>query len=130
VILIDTSVLVRYLRTRDPAIKSVLDTNRAAVSVVTRAEILHGARDDVDFRRLAVVLDALVQVGVEAATWEAFSRNLYLLRLNGTPIPFPDALIATVAIREGLDLWTFDNHFKLIQPALPQLTLFSPPGFP
>jgi hypothetical protein len=81
-------------------------------------------------RLLGGLLDALVQIGVDDGTWEALSRNLYLLRLNGTPIPFPHALIATIAIRESLDLWTFDNHFKLIQPALPQLVLFSAPVFP
>lgn len=64
-ILIDTSVLVRYLRTRDAAIARVLAANRIAVSVVTRAEILHGARDETDWRRLTTALDAFVQIGVD-----------------------------------------------------------------
>lgn len=127
-ILIDTSVLVRYLRTRDAAIASVFAANQIAVSVVTRAEILHGARDETDYRRLTTALDAFVQIGVDGGAWESLARNLYLLRLNGTPIPFSDALIATLAIREALELWTFDAHFKLSQPALSDLRLYSPPG--
>jgi hypothetical protein len=130
VILVDTSVLVRYLRSGDATIRAVFAANVTAVSVVTRAEILHGARDEADYRRLTTALDAFVQVGVDSATWEALGRNLFLLRLQRPPIPFPDALIATVAISEGLELWTFDNHFKLMKPALPALQLFAPLGFP
>lgn len=129
-ILIDTSVLVRYLRTRDAAIASVFAANQIAVSVVTRAEILHGARDETDYKKLTTALDAFVQIGVDGGAWESLARNLYLLRPNGTPIPFSDALIATLAIREGLELWTFDAHFKLSQPALSGLSLFSAPGTP
>lgn len=129
-ILIDTSVLIRYLRTHDAAIESVLTTNQIAVSVVTRAEILHGARDETDYQRLTAALDGFIQIGGDSGTWDSLARNLYLLRLNGTPIPSSDALIATIAIREGVELWTLDNHFTLVQPALSGLTLFSAPRAP
>ncbi|HEY2587205.1 MAG TPA: PIN domain-containing protein [Tepidisphaeraceae bacterium] len=123
-ILLDTSVLVRYLRTHDAKIKAVFDSQRIAVSVVTRAEILHGARDDQDFRRLTAALDGFVQVTVDDVAWADLAVNLYKLRLRGTPVPFPDALIATVAIQRGLELWTFDSDFTLMQAALPALRLY------
>lgn len=42
-------------------------------------------------------------------------------------MPFPDALIATLAIRSGTELWTYDNHFRLMQSSLPALRLFAEP---
>jgi predicted nucleic acid-binding protein len=43
-------------------------------------------------------------------------------------VPFPDALIATLAIAENLELWTRDLHFTQIQRVLPSLRLFQEPG--
>jgi predicted nucleic acid-binding protein len=43
-ILIDTSVLIRYLRTASPAIREVFASTDCGICGVTRAEILHGAR--------------------------------------------------------------------------------------
>ncbi|HSZ56562.1 MAG TPA: PIN domain-containing protein [Tepidisphaeraceae bacterium] len=126
-ILLDTSVLVRYLRTADPKILAVLSAPGVAVSVVTRAEILHGAKNEPDFRRLDKMLDGFSQVGAAPEAWTDLARNLYELRLNGVMVPFPDALIATLAIRESMELWTLDNHFQLIQGVLPSLKLFRPP---
>jgi predicted nucleic acid-binding protein len=42
-------------------------------------------------------------------------------------VPFPDALIATVAVRTNLPLWTYDTHFNTICSALPALKLFEGP---
>ena len=42
-------------------------------------------------------------------------------------MPFPDVLIATLAILHDLPVWSFDAHFALIQPHLPGLKLFSGP---
>lgn len=126
-ILLDTSILVRYIRTADPKILGVITGNPVAVSVVTRAEILHGAKNEADFRRLEGSLNRFVQAGVEPEAWDELSRNLFELRRRGVLVPFPDSLIATIAIRHSMDLWTYDNHFKLIQGVLPKLKLFAGP---
>jgi predicted nucleic acid-binding protein len=43
-------------------------------------------------------------------------------------VPFPDVLLATVAIENGLELWTDDSHFLHIQRVLPALRLFQEPA--
>ena len=42
-------------------------------------------------------------------------------------MPFPDAVIASVAIANGIELWTRDRHFTLVQQLLPALKLFPEP---
>jgi predicted nucleic acid-binding protein len=126
-ILIDTSVMVRYLRTADTKIASILGAHSIAISVVTRIEILHGARNDVDYDRLSLVLDGFKQIEVDSATWDELARTLYHLRLRGILVPFPDAIIATASIREGLEIWSYDNHFQLMQPVLSAMRLFVEP---
>src|SRR4051794_5133610 len=105
-ILLDTSVLIQYLRTGDVTILNVLATNPTTVSVVTRAEILQGAKSTSDFTRLTGVLDGFLQVGVENATWVELAQNLFQFRSRGITAPFPDALIATIAVRHGHEVWT------------------------
>ncbi len=126
-ILVDTTVLVKYLRTASEAIGSVLNTGQAAICGVTRAEIIHGARDPADLTRLAAALDRLPQVPIDLDIWDDLGRYLNMLRSRGLPVPFPDALIATVAIRHNLEIWTYDAHYQLIRSALPDLRLFDGP---
>jgi hypothetical protein len=126
-ILLDTSVLIRFLRTADTKISRIMATQSCAISPVTRAEILHGAKNEADYVRLVTVLNGFTQLNIDGGSWDRLARNLYQLRLRGILIPFPDAIIATLAINEKIELWTYDNHFALMQPVLPELRLFSEP---
>ncbi|HEY8667205.1 MAG TPA: hypothetical protein VIL86_11090 [Tepidisphaeraceae bacterium] len=69
-ILLDTSVLVRYLRTSSPAIREVLASTDCAICGVTRAEILHGARTPQDSTNLCTALDAFLQIPIEPPIWD------------------------------------------------------------
>ena len=42
-------------------------------------------------------------------------------------MPFPDALIATIAIDNDLELWNYERHFADMQKVLPALKLFQEP---
>jgi predicted nucleic acid-binding protein len=53
--------------------------------------------------------------------------HLAVLRAGGVTIPFPDAVIASVAITNGMELWARDPHFSLAQRLLPSLNLFQEP---
>lgn len=126
-ILLDTTVIVQYLRTASEAIKAVLRAEPGAICGVTRAEILHGAKSDQDASDLTAALDCFVQLPIDEEVWNDLGRILRTLRSQGLAVPFPDALIATVAMRGGLLLWTYDAHFVVIQSALPDLRLFDGP---
>ncbi|MEW6249865.1 MAG: PIN domain-containing protein [Planctomycetota bacterium] len=47
-ILLDASVIVEFLRQRDSRIERALNELELAVCGATRAEVLHGARDEAD----------------------------------------------------------------------------------
>jgi len=42
-------------------------------------------------------------------------------------VPLIDTALATIAIESGIELWTYDSHFALIQGVLPTLRLFQEP---
>jgi predicted nucleic acid-binding protein len=126
-ILLDTTVLITYLRTRSMALRPVLTSGSIAICGVTRAEILHGARNHLNATAMISVMDDFIQIPINQEVWDQLGNNLALLRSSGITVPFPDALIATVALREKCDLWTYDAHFKAIGSVLPGLQLFNGP---
>lgn len=50
-----------------------------------------------------------------------------MLRSSGVAVPFNDVMIAAVAVSIGVELWTRDNQFQLIQQVEPRLVLFQQP---
>src|SRR5438067_9026070 len=96
--LVDTSVVIDYLRTADPKLLGLFIAHDAAVCGVTRAEVLHGARSPADRARLVQALDGFRQVPIPDTLWDLVGDHLAALRRGGVTVPFGDALIATVAV--------------------------------
>jgi predicted nucleic acid-binding protein len=126
-ILVDTNVIISYLKKPDPKILGLFQAHQAAVCGITRAELLHGARDSADRQRLLNQLNIFAQVVIPDSIWDVVGDALAALRAAGVTVPFPDAVLACVAIAYGIELWTRDQHFSLMQAALPQLRLFQEP---
>lgn len=126
-ILLDSTVVITSLKTRGPRFRLLFASLNPVVSGVTRAEVLHGARDLAELASLQRTLDQFQQMAVPADIWDELGRNLCTLRLRGLIVPFPDALIATLAIPGRMELWTYDKHFQMIQSVLTALKLFAEP---
>lgn len=126
-ILLDSSVVIDYSRGKDPKLLSLFATLSLAVCGVVRAEVLAGARSATDRSKLIGLLDSLAQVPIPEAIWDTVGDNLQTLRASGITIPFPDAVLVTVAISNGYEFWARDAHFALVQRVLPALKLFHEP---
>src|SRR5262245_6856175 len=126
-ILVDTSVIIAYLKKPDPKVLSLFHVHQAAICGITRAEVLHGARNAADRQRLLNQLNVFTQVAIPDSVWDAVGDALAALRAAGVTVPFPDAVLACVAIEYGIELWTRDQHFTLMQAVLSPLRLFQEP---
>lgn len=125
--LVDTSVVIDFLRFADPKLLVLFKSLPGAICGVTRAEVLHGARNPADRARVLTVLNAFGQIPIPDSLWDDVGDLLAALRSAGVTVPFNDVLIATVAISTGVELWTRDNQFALIQRVEPRLVLFTEP---
>jgi predicted nucleic acid-binding protein len=126
-ILVDANVLIGYLKKPEAKILSLFQVHQAALCGITRAEVLHGARDPADRQRLLQLLNSFAQVAIPDTIWDEVGGALAALRAAGVTVPFPDAVLACVAIACGIELWTRDQHFTLMQAVLPKLRLFQEP---
>jgi len=127
-ILVDTNIVIAAIRSADPSkLIDLLQLHGGAVCGVVRAELLHGARSPAERQKAMAMLGTLGTVLTPEAIWDDVGDNLSALRGQGVTVPFPDAVIATLAISNGIALWTRDGHFAIIQRALPSLKLFQEP---
>src|SRR5262245_15502882 len=86
-ILVDASVLIDYLRTKNTKLAGLFQTLPVAISGVTRAEVLCGARNPADEQRLLAFLQAFQQVPTPEPIWDRVGENLATMNAKGIAIP-------------------------------------------
>jgi predicted nucleic acid-binding protein len=126
-ILTDTTVVIDYLRAPTARLVNIIQSNQAAICGATLAEIYAGARSAADFKKYNNALSLFGLVAIRKKTWPNLGRNLAQLGAKGITVPFPDALVATIAIDNDLELWNHDRHFADMQKVLTSLKLFQEP---
>lgn len=118
-LLVDSDVLIEYLRGRPGAVEFVEGVeDDLLVSVVTLAELLAGVRDDEEHRRVDEFRLAIevAPVTEEIARQAGALRRQYL-RSHG--LALPDAFIAATALSRGAILVTFNRkHFPMVPDVL------------
>ena len=123
-ILVDTSVLIDYLRTKDAQLFALMQHHAAVICGIIRAEVLCGAQNPGHRQRLVAALNALGQLPIPDAIWDTAGDHLARMRATGITLPFPDVIIATLGIENDIEVWARDQHFPTMQKVLPQLRLF------
>ena len=123
-ILLDSSVIVDLWRTKRGEVPQLLPGGEIVVCGVVWAEMLQGARSQDDDKKIRYRLSLFQQVPIPEAIWSELGVNLNILKRNGVTVPFPDVLLATVALHHDLELWTLDKHFVRVRDYLPQLRLY------
>lgn len=126
-ILVDTSILVSYQRKKDAKLLALIRTLSVGISGITRAEMRHGIRNPSELSDVETILAAFNLIPIADHVWDDVGTHLAALRANGFTFPFPDVVIASVAIDNAFELWTRDNHFQSIQKVLPALRLYQEP---
>jgi len=123
-ILLDSSVVIDLFREQDDRILNVILDHEAAICGITRAEVLYGARDANHRLRLIAALDLFHSLALPETIWDRVGDNLATLRASGVTVPLADAIIATVAMMNNVELWARDQHFPLIGHLILALRLF------
>ncbi|MBR0090619.1 MAG: PIN domain-containing protein [Lachnospiraceae bacterium] len=125
-ILADTNVFIDFWNHPTDELKAVFEREDIAICGVIRAELLHGAVSDNDFENITTMLEAFDEKNIIADDWQLLGNHLYKLRKSGLTVPFSDAIIATLAIKHDIPIWTSDKHFAMIKNVLTELVLYQP----
>lgn len=123
-ILADTNIFIDSWNNLTEALKNAFIKEDITICGVVRAELLHGAVSAKDFTNITTMLEAFDEFNLEIPDWQILGDNLCNLQRKGISIPFSDAIIATVALKHDIPIWTGDKHFPLIQSVLTELNIY------
>ena len=126
-LLADTSILIAHFRNPTVARATLIASEQATVPGIVVAEFRAGGRTPAQVLNGDRVLALFGTVATPEAVWELAGRNQALLATNGLNVPLVDAIIASVAIVAGLELWAYDAHFLAMAALLTGLRMFREP---
>lgn len=115
--IIDTDVLIWYMRGNDNALQIIQNTDNFLISVVTYMELVQGLRNKNELRVLRQAMHKwnakILYISEEISAKAMFTVEQYFLSHS---IQLADALIGATAIDHGLPLLTGnDKHYKVIK---------------
>lgn len=122
-ILLDTSILVDYLRGKTTPLDKKSQKHKYAICGIVYAELLHGIQTKKEKALVQAALEELHWIEIDDTIWSIVGDNLNKLRKSGLTVPFQDAVIATLRIMNNISLLSGDMHFKKIKKVLPKLKL-------
>lgn len=124
-ILADTNVIIDFWDRPTEEAKKLFEENEIATCGVIKTELLRGSNSEKQFSQMEEALDDFTYLSFSEKDWISLSRQFITLKQNGLAVPFQDAMIAYLAIKNNCEVWTNDKHFKLMQVILPKLKLLS-----
>ena len=116
-VLVDTDVLIWYLRGNEKAYKTIENLKSFSISVVTYMELVQGMRNKKELNRLRQALHAwnskILYITEEISAKAMFAVEQHFLSHS---LQLADALVGSTAIAHGLPLLTGnDKHYKIIK---------------
>jgi len=115
-VLIDTDVLIWYMRGNTRAFKIIEELNSFSISVVTYIELVQGMRNKQELSELRKAIRnwscRIIHINEEISSKAMFYVERHFL---SNSLQLADSIIATTAIVNGLTILTGnDKHFKII----------------
>ena len=125
-ILADSNVFIDLWRKAPPDIIDVFRAHTIVICGAIKSELLQGARSPQQLLKIETELDKFDELDFTSYDWTEYGKQLYLLRVSGITVPTIDSIIAYIAIKYDIPVWTQDKHFNLMQSVLTDLHLFMP----
>lgn len=96
-----------------------LEQDRVCLTHVIQAEILSGARTEVEYERLKNWLSALPILEDFPGFWDRIARSRFQLARKGIQTSITDLMIAVSASHYGCRLLSLDKEFRQISAVVP-----------
>ena len=123
-VLADTSMFIDFWKRPTREVQMVFEQETIVICGVVRAELLHGAISEKNFQEISNLLASFDELNLESSDWQMLGEQLYRLRTHGITVPLSDAIIASVAIKNDIPVWSGDQHFVYMQKVLGGLKLY------
>jgi hypothetical protein len=124
-ILVDTNIIINFWKNPSEKIADIFASEEIVICGIVKAELLHGARNEKDFKTIIEALSEFPFLEIGNDLWDFLGNVLFQLRRNGLTIPFQDAVLTALALMNNARIWTDDKHFQLVAPVFPDLLFYT-----
>ena len=123
-ILVDTNILIDFLKNPTKEKEAIFQENEIATCGVIFTELLRSSKNPKESEKLKTALECFEYLSFEKQDWLEVACLFAKLKKSGLTVPFQDGIIAYLAIKNDCQIWTLVNHFKLIKTVVPLLKLY------
>ncbi len=129
-ILIDTNIYAAFKRNEPIAVEVLRRVEYIGINTIVLGEILGGFKggnkEAENKKELNQFLDSqrVYILEIDEETAEFYAKIYWDLKKKGNPIPTNDMWVAASAMRHGLSLFTYDEHFNNINGLILQNIIF------
>lgn len=124
-LLADSNMFIDFWKKPTQSVIDVFSKEDIVICGVIRCELLHGAKSEQDYDHINSLLDVFEEIPFEEADWKMLGKQLYQFRAKGITVPLSDAIIAYIAVKNRIPVWTRDQHFSYMQKVLTDLSIVS-----
>ena len=125
-IIVDTNIIIDFWKNPSQAFIDIFLNEDVCICGIIKAELLHGARNPGEFNKINDALSEFEYITIDEIAWDYLGDVLFNLKKGGLTIPFQDALLITIALKNKMAIWTNDKHIKLAVNIFHDLQLFQP----
>ena len=100
-ILVDTNVIIDFWDKPTEEVKNILEENDIAICGVIKTELLRGSNSEKQFSQMEEALNDFTYLSFSEKDWISLARQFITLKKNGLVVPFQDAIIAYIAIKNN-----------------------------
>lgn len=123
-ILVDTNIIIDFWKRPSGKAQKIFEDEEIAICGITKAELIHGAKSEKEINIIIEALEDFNMFEILENDWVEIGKLLNRVKKKGISVPFQDAVIAYLAIKNSSELWTNDKHFRMIQNEIKELKIF------
>lgn len=115
-VLIDTSVWIDYFRNGEKSkdVDSLIDDDLVFINEVILAELVPFLKLKKQ-HKVIELLKELIRPGMDINWFEIIEFQVRCLKSGANGVGLPDLIIAQNALQNGVQIYSLDKHFKLLQ---------------
>ncbi len=123
-ILVDTNIIIDFWKRPTEKAQEIFENEEIAICGITKAELIHGAKSEKEINIIIEALEDFNMFEILENDWIEIGKLLNRVKKKGISVPFQDAVITYLAIKNSSELWTNDKHFRMIQNEIKELKIF------
>lgn len=122
-ILVDTNIIIDFWRKPTDELLDFFQNEDIVICGAVRSELIQGALSEKQEKIIEDRLDEYYQLSFEEEYWNVLGCMLRMIRFEGYTMPFPDVIIACIALQNDVPVLSNDKHFAVLQKIFPNLRL-------